>query len=176
MITETPLFERLFKQKNTRFEAVLALSVLALGLVLSIIGFSELQAISKERLYLETEKYARAQAEQIQTKLNISLDSLKNVAALYSSTGEISKAQLAQFIATETQYHDGTLGLAWVARVSDEQKEQFERDVQTDGETGFQIHEVTAHGVPTLAEGKQEYFPIRSLFPSSVGELTFKSH
>ena len=172
MITETSLFERLFKQKNTRFEAVLALSVLGLGLVLSILGFSELQAISKERLYLETEKYARAQVEQIQTKLNISLDSLKNVAALYLSTGEISKAQLAQFIATDTQYHDGTLGLAWVARVSDEQKEQFERDVQADGETDFQIHEVTAHGVPTLAEGKQEYFPIRSLSPSSVGELT----
>ena len=172
MITETSLFERLFKQKNTRFEAVLALSVLALGLVLSIIGFAELQAISKERLYLETEKYARAQVEQIQTKLNISLDSLKSVASLHSTTGEISKAQLAQFIKTDTQYHDGTIGLAWVTRVSDEQKDQFERDGQAEGETDFQIHEVTAHGVPTSAGGKQEYFPIRSLFPSSVGELT----
>ncbi|OUR64538.1 hypothetical protein A9Q79_04340 [Methylophaga sp. 42_25_T18] len=172
MITETPLFERLFKQKNTRFEAILALSVLALGLVLSIIGFSELQAISKERLYLETEKYARAQVEQIQTKLNISLDSLKNVASLHSTTGEISKSQLAEFIATDTQYHDGTLGLAWVARVSDEQKEQFEKDVQEQEDLSFHIHEVTAHGLPVSASGKQEYFPIRSLFPSSVGELS----
>jgi len=168
----TSTLKRLFTQKNTRFEAVLALSVLALGLVLSIVGFSELQAISKERLYLETEKYARAQVEQIQTKLNISLDSLKNVASLHLTTGEISKAQLAEFIATDTQYHDGTLGLAWVARVSDEQKEQFEKDVQAQEDLSFHIHEVTAHGLPVAASGKQEYFPIRSLFPSSVGELS----
>ena len=164
--------KRLFKQKNTRFEAVLALSVLALGLILSLVGFSELQAITKERLYLETEKYARGQVEQIQTKLNISLDSLKNVASLHSTTGEISKAQLAEFIATDTQYHDGTLGLAWVARVGDEQKAQFEKDVQEQEDLSFHIHEVTAHGLPVSASGKQEYFPIRSLFPSSVGELS----
>lgn len=172
MITDTPLLQRLFKQKNTRFEGVVALLVLTVGLIFSFVGFAELQAISKERLYLETEKYARVQVEQIQTKLNISLDSLKNVASLYTSTGEISKQQLGEFIATDTQYHDGTLGLAWVARVSGEQKEQFEQDVQAKGDLDYQIHEVTAHGLPVTSLEKQEYYPIRSLFPNSVGDLS----
>lgn len=180
MITDEPLLTRLFKQKNTRFEGIAALSVLALGLMFSVVGFTELQAISKERLYLETEKYARAQVEQIQTKLNISLDSLKNVAALYSSTNAISSNQLARFVETDTQYHDGTIGLAWVARVSHHQKHQFEQNVQASGERDFHIHEITAHGFPMgTAQGllievdkTQEYYPIRSLFPSSVGELT----
>jgi signal transduction histidine kinase/CheY-like chemotaxis protein len=180
VITDKPFLKRLFKQKNIRFEGIVALSVFALGLMLSIVGFTELQAISKERLYLETEKYARAQVEQIQTKLNISLDSLKNVAALYSSTGEISSNQLARFVDTDTQYHDGTIGLAWVARVSYQQKNQFEQKVQAKGERDFQIHEITAHGFPSVTaqglpidvDNAQEYFPIRSLFPSSVGDLT----
>jgi len=180
VIADTPFLKRLFKQKNTRFEGVVALSVFTLGVVLSIVGFIELQAISKERLYLETERYARAQVEQIQTKINISLDSLKNVAALYSSAGEISSQQLARFVETDTQYHDGTIGLAWVARVTHKQKHQFEKNVQANGERDFQIHEITAHGFPAVtakglsneAESKQEYFPIRSLFPSSVGDLT----
>lgn len=180
MITDEPFLTRLFKQKNTRFEGIAALSVLALGLMFSVVGFTELQAISKERLYLETEKYARAQVEQIQTKLNISLDSLKNVAALYSSTNAISTAQLARFVETDTQYHDGTIGLAWVARVSHQQKHQFEQYVQASGEPDFHIHEITAHGFPMgTAQGlpievdkTQEYFPIRSLFPSTVGDLT----
>ena len=180
MITDEPFLTRLFKQKNTRFEGIAALSVLALGLMFSVVGFTELQAISKERLYLETEKYARAQVEQIQTKLNISLDSLKNVAALYSSTNAISTAQLARFVETDTQYHDGTIGLAWVARVSHQQKHQFEQNVQASGERDFHIHEITAHGfpmdtaqgLPIDADKTQEYFPIRSLFPSTVGDLT----
>jgi signal transduction histidine kinase len=180
VITDKPFLKRIFKQKNTRFEGIVALSVFTLGLMLSIVGFTELQAISKERLYLETEKYTRAQVEQIQTKLNISLDSLKNVAALYSSTDAISTAQLARFVETDTQYHDGTIGLAWVARVSHQQKHRFEQNVQASGERDFHIHENTAHGfpmgtvqgLPSEIENTEEYFPIRSLFPSSVGELT----
>jgi signal transduction histidine kinase len=180
VIADTPFLKRLFKQKNTRFEGVVALSVFTLGLMLSIVGFTELQAISKERLYLENERYARAQVEQIQTKINISLDSLKNVAALYSSAGEISSQQLSRFVETDTQYHDGTIGLAWVARVSQQQKQQFEQNAQASGELGYEIHEITAHGFPVVTtdglpmkvDNKQHYFPIRSLFPASIGDLT----
>jgi len=166
------LFQQLVNKNKIRFEALLALSVLVIGLVLSMMGFIELQAISKERLYLATEKYARTQVEQIQTKLDISLDSLKSVAALYSDTGDISKEKLAHFVETDTHYHAGTLGLAWAVRISHQDKSQFEHAMQSTGEHDFQIHEITGHGIARPVEGEQEYFPLRSLFPSRVGSLS----
>lgn len=151
--------------------ALWAVLVMAIGLSLSVAGFLELQQITKERLFLETEKNVRAHIEQIQTNINISLDSLSSVAALYQAAGDISTRQLAQIFNTETHYHSGTVGLAWIPRVSESEKTQFEQKVRAEGISNYHIYEVTGHGLPRAADGNEAYFPVRAVYPALATDL-----
>ena len=53
--------KQLFKDKRVRIQAFIALLILAMGFVLSIAGFVELQDIAKQRLYLQTQHHTEAQ-------------------------------------------------------------------------------------------------------------------
>lgn len=164
--------QNFFSKHIISFETKLALIVLILGISLSVAGFVELQAIAKERAYLETENYVRSQVEKIQTKLNISLDSLQRVAELYASTGHLAEPQLVALVESDRQYHGATLGLAWLDRVVQADKAQYELDVQALDDEPFHIFEQTGHGFPVEKTSDVEYFPIRTVFPSNIGEYS----
>ena len=47
--------KQLFDDKQTRIQAVIALFVLAVGFIVSIAGFIELQTVASERFYIQTQ-------------------------------------------------------------------------------------------------------------------------
>ncbi len=154
------------------FEIKIALLVLFFGVSLSVVGFVELQAIAKERAYVEAENYARTQVEKIQTKLNISLDSLQRVAELYRTTHYLSESQLAALVDSDRQYHGATVGLAWVQRVQQANKEHYELQQQVLGVQPFQIFEQTGHGFRVENHSDADYFPVTVIYPNHVGEYS----
>lgn len=107
MNASTVNLKQLFKDKKVRIQALIALLVLAIGFVLSIAGFIELQAVANERLYLQAQQHTEAKLKQIQTNIDISLDSLTEIAALYHVTGGVSRSQLTSYVTSDTKYHTG---------------------------------------------------------------------
>lgn len=157
--------------RHYKMIALWALVVMSLGLGLSIIGFIELQKISKERLFIESERNARNKVAQIQTNINISFDSLTSVARLYQAFGDISSGQLQQTYQKDTHYHQGTMGLAWVPAVAGSDIQTFEAQVKASGESGYRVYDLTGHGMQTPVNAQTQYFPVRAVFPPIVQDL-----
>ncbi|HEC74249.1 MAG TPA: response regulator [Methylophaga aminisulfidivorans] len=167
------LQRRWFLPKRAKAIALWALLVMLCGLSFSILGFIELQKISQQRLFLETEKNVRARIEQIQTNIDISLDSLTNVANLYQARGDISTEQLERIFDTETHYHAGTRGLAWVPKIRARELVAFEQRVRSEGMSDFHVYEVTGHGMPRAVNDNTVYFPVRAVYPPLGTDLKY---
>ncbi|NQZ53071.1 MAG: CHASE domain-containing protein [Piscirickettsiaceae bacterium] len=162
--------KQLFKDKRVRIQAFIALLILAIGFVLSIAGFVELQDIAKQRLYLQTQHHTEAQLKQVQTNIDISLDSLIEIAGLYYATGDVSQSQLASYIASDTKYHSGTVALGWVPKVMAKDIVAFETEMQQ-RDSDFHVYEVTGHGMPTFVRQGKDAFPIKAIISPNNGSL-----
>lgn len=160
----TPFFTltHLLSDKRARVQAVVGLFVLLIGLTLSTAGFLELQDIASERLYLQAQKHTQSQVKQIQTNIDISLDSLTEIGVMFHVLGDVSRSQLASYVASDTKYHSGTVALGWVPKISGEDVEQFEKEVQK-SDANFHVYEVTGHGMPTPVTSREVIFPIKFL-------------
>ena len=163
--------KQLFKDKRVRLQALIALLVLAVGFVLSLAGFIELQAVAKERLFLQTQQHTAAKLKQIQTNIDISLDSLKEITALYHAAGGISRAQLTGYVTSDTKYHSGTMALGWVPHVKGEDIARFEETVRKN-DTEFYVYEVTGHGMPTPVNKQKSVYPVEFIITPSNKSMT----
>ena len=166
-------YQKWFLPKRARTIAIWAVVVMLCGLSFSLLGFLELQKITQQRLFLETEKNVRSHIEQIQTNIDISLDSLGNVADLYQAKGDISTAQLERIFDTETHYHAGTRGLAWVPKVTEQALAVFEEHVRAEGISDYHVYEVTGHGMPKPVNEHTVYFPVRAVYPPLGTDLRY---
>lgn len=163
--------KQLFKDRQVRLQAFIALLVLAVGFILSIAGFVELQAIAAERLYLQAQQHTESQLKQIQTNIDISLDSLSEIAALYHAAGGVSRAQLASYVTSDTKYHSGTVALGWVPQVEGKDIFSFEEAVRK-SDPDFYIYEITGHGVPTPVNRKRPVYPIEFILTPANKMMT----
>lgn len=152
----------LFSDKRARLQAIIGLLILLIGLILSIAGFLELQDIASERLYLQTQKHTQSQVKQIQTNLDISLDSLNEIEVLFHVLGDVSRSQLASYVASDTKYHSGTVALGWVPKIKGENVAIFEKEVQK-SDPSFRVYEITGHGMPTPVNTREAVYPIKFL-------------
>ena len=170
MNSQTINLKQLFEDKKVRTQAIIALLVLAMGFVLSIAGFVELQTIANERSYLQTQQHTEAQLKQVQTNIDISLDSLIEIAGLYYAAGDVSRSQLASYIASDTKYHSGTVALGWVPKVLGKNIAQFEAEMRQE-DPNFSVYEVTGHGMPTPVSQKKASFPIKAIISPDNGSM-----
>lgn len=163
--------KQLFKDKKVRLQALIALLVLAIGFVLSMAGFIELQAVANERLYLKTQQHTSAQLEQVQTNIDISLDSLKEIAALYHAAGDVSRSQLASYITSDTKYHSGTLALGWVPQIAGSDIPAFEEEVRK-SDPDFYVYEVSGHGIPIPVNQRKAVYPVKFIITPANHSMT----
>lgn len=162
MNTAFSTLTHLFRDKLARLQVIVGLLVLLIGLSLSTAGFVELQDIASERLYLQAQKHTQSQVKQIQTNVDISLDSLTEIDVLFHVLGDVSRSQLASYVTSDTKYHSGTVALGWVPKISGEDIEAFEKEVQK-GDPNFHVYEITGHGMPTPVNSREAIYPIKFL-------------
>lgn len=170
MNSQTINLKQLFKDKKVRMQAIMALLVLAIGFVLSLAGFMELQTIANERSYLQTQQHTEAQFKQVQTNIDISLDSLTEIAGLYYAAGDVSRSQLASYVTSDTKYHSGTVALGWVPKVLGKNIAQFEAEMRQE-DSDFSVYEVTGHGMPTPVSQNKASFPIKFIISPDNGSM-----
>ncbi len=163
--------KQLFKDKHVRRQAWIALLVLVIGFVLSLAGFVELQAVAKERLYLQTQQHTAAQIKQIQTNIDISLDSLSEIAALYHAAGILFRSQLTRYVTSDSKYHSATMALGWVPVIKGKDVTNFEKKVRQD-DPDFYVYEVTGHGMPIPVNQRKEVYPVEFVITPENQSMT----
>ena len=157
---------------KTNMPALIALSVLFCGFILSIIGFLALRGITQERLHIEAEQGARIQVEQLQTLITQSLSILDELADAYYISGIISPQKLSTFLNDTTQADIATLGLGWAPKILGRDLNDFEEMMHLIHAPEFHVYERSGHGFPLSVQPTESYYPIQ--FLSSISATNMK--
>ena len=108
--------------------AVIPAAVLLLGLVLSMLGSKFLFDYTKQQQQLWIERNAEAQSEQLQISISSALNSLSTISAFFRVEENINQDRFFRFVKSDAAVRTGVLALAWVPRITHQQRKQFERD------------------------------------------------
>lgn len=150
---------------------ILSTLVLFIGLVLSALGSKFLFEYTKEQQQLWIERNAEVHSEQLQISITSAIDSLSSISAFFRVQENIDQDRFSKFVKSDAAVKTGILALAWVPRITYEQREQFEK-TQNKNLRGYRsITEVNGHGLILPARKRDEYFPIQNLFTNNDTEL-----
>ena len=150
-------------QRQTPLQVTVVVLVFMLGLLSSLAGFHALSREGQQQVFQELDRHAATLARQLQTNINISLESLRTIAAFYQATGDITHSQLTDFVHSDARFHAGTLALGWVPRVPAAQRQAFEQRIRRHENPNFRIYELTGHGLPVHLRETGDSYPIQAL-------------
>lgn len=153
--------------KHTVISAV----VLLLGLVLSVLGSKFLFDYTKQQQQLLIERSSEAQSEQLQISITSALNVLSSISAFFRIEENINQDRFFKFVKSDAAVITGILALAWVPRISHEQRHQFETDLNKELRGYRSITEMNGHGLIVPAPVRDEYFPVQHVFTIFDTEL-----
>jgi signal transduction histidine kinase len=152
------------KQLLTNKYAIIAAFVLLLGLILSALGSKFLFDYTRQQQQLWIERNAEAQSEQLQISITSALNSLSSISAFFRVQENIDQDRFLKFVESDAAIKTGILALAWVPRITHEQRKQFELDLNKELRGYRSITEMNSHGLIVPAPIRDEYFPVQHLF------------
>jgi signal transduction histidine kinase len=110
----------------------------------------------------------KAQAQTGIRNLNIRLESqrgaLESMSAFFEGTREVRKAEFDRFAERILPGHPYLSALEWVPRVTRKERSGFEASVRAETGEDYRILRLEG-GKPEPAPDKEEYFPIRYIYP-----------
>ena len=151
------------ENKVLKWPLLLTGLVFGLGLLITAWGFNVLYEYSQENLRTEIKRRYEAKAEQLQERIDLGLESLTSIAALYKASNHVSRRAFEIFVHSDAAFHEGTIALGWVPRVTEESREVFIEKVRREFSPRFNIFEVSGHGMPGSSKMHNDYFPILHL-------------
>ena len=151
--------------------AIISASVLLLGLVLSTLGSKFLFDYTRQQQQLWIERNAESKSEQLQISITSALNSLTSISAFFRVQENIDQDRFLKFVESDAAVKTGILALAWVPRITHEQRKQFELDLNKHLRGYRSITEMNSHGLIVPAPVRDEYFPVQHLFTIFDTEL-----
>jgi len=151
--------------------AVAAATVLLLGLVLSILGSKFLFDYTKQQQQLLIERNAESQSEQLQISITSAINVLSSISAFFRVEENIDQDRFFKFVKSDAAVKTGILALAWVPRITHEQRQKFETALNKELRGYRSITEMNGHGLIVPAPIRDEYFPVQHVFTDFDTEL-----
>ncbi len=151
--------------------AVAAAAVLLLGLVLSVLGSKFLFDYTKQQQQLLIERNSESQSEQLQISITSALNVLSSISAFFRVEENINQDRFFKFVKSDAAVKTGILALAWVPRITHEQRKKFETDLNKELRGYRSITEMNGHGLIVPAPVREEYFPVQHVFTDFDTEL-----
>lgn len=151
--------------------ALIPATVLLLGLILSALGTKFLFDYTRQQQQLWIERNAEAQSEQLQISITSALNSLSSISAFFRVQENISQDRFLKFVESDAAVKTGILALAWIPRITHQQRQQFELDLNKELRGYRSITEMNSHGLIVPAPVRDEYFPVQHLFTVSDTNL-----
>jgi two-component system, NtrC family, sensor kinase len=145
-------------------------SILAVLTTIAGVGVSAIAALE---VYHWEEKMQHAQLQEqldqiatnIQKDVNSSLEVVRTVGTLYSTSEDVKEEKLQSFVQSFLYRYSSLKAIAWVPRVANEERFLYENLGKTPNHPFFQIQEKTQGGEIIKAESSSKYFPIFHLIP-----------
>ncbi len=150
-------------KKLLQWPVFLTASVFVFGMSLTAWSFTILHEYSRQQLTTEIKRRYEAKAEQLQERINIGLESLTSIAALYSANDSVSRKAFNAFVHTDAAFHIGTIALGWVPRITNQSRDDFLKKARLESSPTFRIFEVSGHGMPNVSIEHNDYYPVYHL-------------
>ena len=150
----------------------LAALVLAAGLASTAAGSVLLYdaALQRDRQRLEEE--ATAKARQLELAIELSLESLHAVRALFDANLPLDAERFEGFVRSDAARHRGTLALGWAPRVTAEKRPAFEHELARLLERPeAAVFEATGHGQRRTAAERPVLYPLQHLAALGAGDI-----
>jgi putative nucleotidyltransferase with HDIG domain/PAS domain S-box-containing protein len=150
-----------------------ALLLALLGTLLTVGAYLQAHRQMAHLESAELERRATEYAAEIQHTLNMNLEILDGVGALFDASREVSRTEFEAYGRYALAHHGELQALEWAPRVPATYRANYEAAARTEGLEGFRIVERTPDGGLQPAGDRTEYFPVFYRFPDSDAESPY---
>lgn len=132
---------------------------IGIGIGLSVI--SSIVVYNWEQKSLQAEHHSKLDKVviNIEREINGNLEVVQAVSSLYNLFDEVKEQDFQTFVTSSIYRHPSIQAIAWLPRVSEQQRIFYETTAQKAGYPNFQITQQTQQGQIIRARQRQEYFP-----------------
>ncbi len=134
------------------------------GVLLSLWGFLFLQGREQQLLEANFRSMARDQVASIEREIQVNLEVLESLRALYSAVPGVGHEEFTSFVRPLLQRHRTIQALEWIPRIPFEERSTYVSRARKHYPE-FEITERQAQGVMVPAEERSEYFPVYQVAP-----------
>lgn len=150
-----------------------ALVTFTLGLAVSIVAFLALSERHRDRQQLAFEKRVTEIVGALEVGLEVPVEVLRSVPALFEASEEVSRQEFRAFTAGALERYPGIYALEWLPLVSAAERDAYEGAARADGLTGFEFKEDLGDGRLVRAAERPVYLPIYYMEPPNEIALGF---
>lgn len=167
VLTITPIVMVIFGKPRAiwyarRWSVMLPLFVC---LLLVVTAFTFTRYREEQKQQLEFRLKAERVGQSLQNRLDSHSDIMRNVERLYASSNHVDRGEFATFVSHTVANQKAISFLAWVPKVMQSQRENFEVSVLREGFANFQILEMNEQQSLDEARIRDEYYPIKYIEP-----------
>jgi len=139
---------------------VAVLLVLVLGTALSLLLALRVRAAAESYRQAEFSQRATAAAMALQRSVQIPIELLYSIAALYATSPAVKRAEFREFTQGPLQRYADVQALGWIPRVAEAEPETYAVAARKDGIADFQMTEHTPQGQVVRAARRDVYYPL----------------
>lgn len=132
-----------------------------IGIIASLVLFQVISEYERTAFTTEFERRAEHQVSMIQAVLDNHMRFIDGLTALYAASKKVERSEFQEFIqATKFYKLSSDHVIAWVPRLSQADRPDYEGAARNDGISDFLFTEQTADGTLTPALVRQMYYPV----------------
>jgi PAS domain S-box-containing protein len=146
------------------------LAVTLAGVIVTAIFFWTTRSAELNQFKSQFEHDASIRANLVAVKLNQCLIVIRAFQSCYDASDEVERREFKIFTAPFLAEQNELQALAWLPRVLQSQRADFEKRVRQDGLPGFQIKDLTPDRRFINAAEREEYYPIEYVEPIKGNE------
>lgn len=146
---------------------------LVLACLTTITIFINVSNWENERIALEFREPTEQAADAINTRLKTYLTILHSLDRFFVSSTHVDPDEFTLFAEDTVRTNPGLLALEWIQYVPGSEREEFEAAMRAYGYSGFRITETDerdAYGALTIANQRNEYFPVTYAVPYEINQ------
>lgn len=160
-----------YSLSNKAFRHSVVAVILVLGIALSILVSALSYSAGQKLIQAEFNAAAENHYFALRREIDINLDILTSLQALYYSAQDIDRSEFRNFTSHILKQHASIQALQWVPLVPDSRREAYEKAARREGFPDFQFTERIAQGKMKRAEKRKEYFPVYFVEPYKGNEI-----
>ena len=142
-------------------------------ILLAFALFALVERLERSNAQARFERRANLWSETMWRNMLGKLNEIEHAANLFTVREDVTRQHFHDFVSLILRGNRGIRALEWLPRVANSERENFEKTVQAEGFSQFQITEWNPDGKPVRSRTRAEYYPLLYLEPFKENEAVF---